>query len=390
MFGRNDLTKRVDDLIALMRADTVEGEIAHKSAQDILKAAKGASIQQRDDAVTRLAALIPDIAIRRAGLLAIVCGALVEQGAHMEPFAQPVLARFSEAVRHALPFLEACAVEAAATKSSNENESGDLGVEEAIERFGQQVGERMPDAAQAFASVEWLSTATLAILSRSKALRQQVQADTPLVQAMARFAELGMELPCFHEMLSLLDDEQLIVLHPALARGYVIRIAGIGNNFQLHTLLADALIGDAGQGWLPGERPSPQVAALAKDAPITNPDTLPTAYGAFNLWNWTGLRADGSLPEGQAAGSEHWVWNEGIPADIVPFQGTRVILLGPAPYPRAWNSGRFFPTMVGELEVLRHLSPEEARNWLDRIASASKPVPAGRYISPSDVKDIPF
>ncbi len=390
MFRRNILRKRVDNLIALMRADTVDGEAAHKSAQGITEAATGASIQQLDDAVARLAALLPGIAIQRAGLLALVCGALVELGAHMEPLAGPALTRFSEAVQHALPFVEACSAEAAACNSPGENESDDLDTEEAIERFGPQVAERMPDASQAFASLDLLSTAALAVLSRSKALRKQAQADIPLVQAIARFAEVGMELPCDHEMLSLLDDEQVIVLHPALARGYVIRIAGIGNNFQLHTLLADALIGDPGQGWLPGQRPSPQVAALAKDAPISDLDDLPTAHGTFNLWNWTALRADGTLPEGQTDGSEHWIWNEGIPADIVPFQGTRVILLGPPPYPRSWGSGRLFPDMVGELEVHRHLSPEEVRSWLDRIASAPKPTPTGHKITADDVKAIGF
>lgn len=402
MFRRNNLAKQVEHLIAIMRAETVDIETAQKGAGDVMQAARGSNAQQLDDAVTRLAALVPDLKLGRAALLAITCGALVEQGANMEPIAQPGLARFSEAVQQAIPFVEACIAEAVAHPHQHEQapdaesdgeESEGNDAEEAIAHFGEQVSERLPDAAQAFGSLEWLSTVALAIYSRSKALRKQLKDDTPLVQAIARLAERGIELPCFHEMVSILDDEQLIALHPALARGYLIRIAGIGNNFQLHTLLADALIGTIEQGWLPGERPSPRVAALAKDAPIENPDTLPTAVGSFNLWNWTGLRADGSLPggdEGQATGSEHWIWNEGIPADIVPFQGTRVVLIGPPPYARSWNSGRFFPAMVGEMEVIRHLSAEEARDWINRLASAPKPTPTGRYISASDIEDIEF
>ncbi len=397
MFGQKNLAKQVDHLISLMRADTLEGEVAQKAEGDVMQAARGANTQQLNDAVTRLAALVPSLKIGRAALIAITCGALVEQGAGMEPLAEPTLQRFSEAVRDGLPFLEACIAEAAANPpahseesgaDADEEESGGDGAEEAIARYGEQVSERLPDAAQAFGAIEWLSTAALAMLSRSKALRAQLRADTSLVQAIGRWDALGLPLPCFHEMLAILDDEQFVALHPELARGYIIRIAGIGNNFQLHTLLADALIGDTAQGWLPGERPSLRVAALAKDAPITDSDNLPTAFGAFNLWNWTGLRANGSLPgagEGQATGSEHWIWNEGVPADIVPFHGTRVILIGPPPYARSWNSGRFFPAMVGELEVIRQLSAEEARAWLDRLASAPKPAPAGRYISANDI-----
>jgi hypothetical protein len=402
MFRRNNLAKQVENFSTLMRAETVDIETAQKAASDVMEAAQGSNIQQLDDAVARLAAVVPDLKISRAALLTITCGALVEQGATMEPIAQPGLARFSEAVQQAIPFVEACITEAAAhpheheqapdAESDDEKAEGN-DAEEAIAHFGERVSEQLPDAAQAFASLEWLSTAALAIYSRSKALRKQLKDDAPLVQAIARLAELGIELPCFHEMISILDDEQLVALHPALARGYIIRIGGIGDNFQLHTLLADALIGNTEQGWLPGERPSPMVAALAKDAPIEDPDDLPTAIGSFNLWNWTGLRADGSLPgegEGQGTGSEHWIWNEGVPADIVPFQGTRVVLIGPPPYARSWNSGRFFPAMVGEMEVIRHLSAEEARDWLNRLASAPKPEPTERSISESDSADIEF
>ena len=380
MAGQENLMKQVDDLIELMRADTVEFEAAQQAASKIAEMAKDADVEMLDDAVARLAALIPELKIIRAGLIAITCGALVEEGASAEPVAEPVLTRFSEAAQRTAPFVEACLAEATAAQASDGEESDELDAEEAIERFGERVSERMPDAAQAIGALEWLSAATLTILARSKVLRQQVNSDVPLVQAIAYLADLGFELPCFHEMLSMLDDEELVVLHPGLARGYIIRIAGIGDNFQLHTLLADALIGDPEQGWLPGERPSPEVAALAKDAPIADSDEPPIAYGAFNLWNWTGLSADSSLPEGHA-GSDHWIWNEGVPADIVPFQGTRVILIGPPPYARSWNSGRFFPAIPGELEVVRHMSADEVRDWLDRLASAPRPTPEGRDIS---------
>jgi hypothetical protein len=385
--GHEDIAEQAGHLIACLRDETSTMEASQHAARETLQAADGSTPQQLNTALTQLAPLIPDLIIGRAALLAVVCGALVEMGASIEPVAEPVLARFSEAVQRAIPFVEACAAEANLHEAAGDEASGHRVAENIITRFGQQVSERMPDDAQAFASLEWLSTAALAMLSRSKALRGQLKANRPLVQAIERLATVGAELSCFREMLSILDDEQVVVLHPESGRGYLIRIAGIGNNFQLHTLLADALIGDINQGWLPGERPSAEVAALAKDAPMSSSDELPTAFGAFNLWNWTGLGATGLLPEGQSTGSEHWIWNEGIPADIVPFHATRVILIGPAPYARSWNSGRFFPGMIGELEVLRHLSPEEARDWLDRLASAPKPAPAGRYITGADVNE---
>jgi hypothetical protein len=56
-------------------------------------------------------------------------------------------------------------------------------------------------------------------------------------------------------LLLVLDDEPLLVLDRGFAgtgSGYHVTIGGIGDNFQLHTLLAAALIGDPSRGLLPG------------------------------------------------------------------------------------------------------------------------------------------
>jgi len=47
-----------------------------------------------------------------------------------------------------------------------------------------------------------------------------------------------------HGLIQVLDDEPLLVLDRPGSRGYEVTISGIGDNFQLHTLLAAALIGD--------------------------------------------------------------------------------------------------------------------------------------------------
>jgi hypothetical protein len=173
-------------------------------------------------------------------------------------------------------------------------------------------------------------------------------------------------------LLQVLDDEELLVLDPALRRGYIVMISGIGDNFQLHTLLADALIGDPRHGWLPGRRPDPRVIAVARDAPLQeDEDSTMVAEGSFNMVNWTGLACDGTVLTGTGAHT-HWIWGEGVPADILPFAGTRVILLAPPAYARSWNATRRFPLMPAELTVRRQLSLEEAETWLHRFATAPR------------------
>ena len=55
-----------------------------------------------------------------------------------------------------------------------------------------------------------------------------------------------------------------------------------------------------------------------------------------------------------------------------------MILVGPPPYARSWNAGRFFTDMNGELEVVRQLSGDETRDWLARLAAAPRPAQPGR------------
>jgi hypothetical protein len=94
-------------------------------------------------------------------------------------------------------------------------------------------------------------------------------------------------------LLKVLDNEQLIVIHRASGRVYEVSISGIGDNFQLHTLLAATLIGDEAKGLIPGERPLSDWIAAA-----TNGEMAPAGgiRGQFNLVDATGT----------------WIWNEGL------------------------------------------------------------------------------
>jgi phage gp37-like protein len=149
-------------------------------------------------------------------------------------------------------------------------------------------------------------------------------------------------------LLLVLDDEPLVVLDRGFAgtgRGYRATIGGIGDNFQLHTLLAGALIG----GLLPGRAPT----AVELAAAGTGEDLQP-ADGMHGNWNMVDAYGE-------------WIWNEGRPADIPHLDGVRVVVLDPEPYPRAWNTGRQYPLMTPRLRIDGQLPPAEAADWLSRV-----------------------
>lgn len=69
----------------------------------------------------------------------------------------------------------------------------------------------------------------------------------------------------------MLDDEPVVVIDHATGHGFRLTMSGVGDNFQLHTPLADRLIGDPARGLLAGPRPAPAWVAAATTAPPQRP-----------------------------------------------------------------------------------------------------------------------
>jgi hypothetical protein len=152
-----------------------------------------------------------------------------------------------------------------------------------------------------------------------------------------------------HGLLLVLDDETLVILHRPTGFGYRVTISGIGDNFQLHTLLAAALTGKKSRGLIPGKAPSPAEVAAASDGP----DLTPRG----------GIQARFSMADAYGDG----IWLEGRPADIPDLEGTRVVILDPAPYPRSWDAGRTYPQMQPEVTVQEILNDMSSAYWLDKV-----------------------
>jgi hypothetical protein len=321
--------------------------------QAVLKEAERATPEEIKQAQQRITTMMQNVPLIVASFFAICSGALIERGADAAVPAQAILQRMQDALPLATRFAQACLEEARQhqagdeQKEDQEKEPDQLDPEACVQEYASSLAEKMQRT---------IARSNVAFMNAL----QECPADSTL--------------RCMRVALNLLENEEIIVLHPELQRGYRIRINNLGLNFELHTLLADALIGDPAQGWIPGQKPDPRVVAAAKDGPFPMPgdkkaDQFPSAKGAFNLWNWRGLQPDGRLPAGFSQ-STHWIWNEGQPADIETFEGTRIILLSPPPYNRSWNAGRFFPQIHGELEVLERLPEEQVRAWFTRIAAA--------------------
>jgi hypothetical protein len=334
----------------------------------VLEEAEHAEATARNQALAQLATVIAATDVTRASLVSLGCGALVESGGDPRLALGAVLGRLPAVLTQADIFAELCRDLAEEPPSELDVHPDEADAEPPatnyVDEFGAMVAEEMPEEAQAWTAVEPFCMGAIAMLSRSADARREARRHPDLLAGVQKISRLHRRAAHLANLLRVLDDEELVVLYPELTRGYRVVVRGIGDNFQLHTLLADALIGDPEQGLLPGPRPDPRVVAAARNRLADR--SIGVAVGFFNLVNYHGLQADGTVsaaPENSAC----WIAGDGIPADIPLFEGTRVVLLGPPAFPQTWDANRTFEGMEADVRIIEKLSPDKVREWLDRI-----------------------
>ncbi|PBC59767.1 hypothetical protein BKI49_32670 [Streptomyces sp. Tue6028] len=327
--GRERFLEAVTDFEAAVRERDVDR--SERAFGELYRHFGDAGEREVGRAAPLLAALLPEVPPGPRGTVAVLVGACVERGADAGPCAPHVFAELAETLAAAGEFCERWEETGGGDFPDPEDGAPDPAL---FDRVG-------AEPALAWMTLPQFEMASVAMLNHAgvrgaldSALRNRLLRATRTVEEAS-----GHPFKCLTYALLVLD-EPLIVLHRPTGTGYAMRMRGIGDNFQLHTLVADVLVGG---GHIPGRAPSAQEAAVCRDQPGQVHTT-----GSFNLVAPTG----------------EWVWNEGTPSDIPVVDGVRLLVLDPPAYERSWPSGRFFPNMTGDLVLERVLAPEEAGRLL--------------------------
>ncbi len=307
---------------------------------------------EREQALILLAPVIPDASPSPASVIAVFAGALVEQGTSPDKVAVAVITRLQTLLEDAAPFIQAYL------------ETGVEGERVPLPEFFQTMVKSMRKSAAAWAGISLFALSAETMLAFSEPVRRRVLTEGTLAVQIAPIITLDQRVKGLDTFLKRATPQPMTVLHPDTRQGYRLQMVGIATNFQLHTLLADALIGNPEEGWLRGHRPdSASVAAAHGD---TTQDAL--SLGVFNLVSWHALRRDFTVSDN----SDYWIWNEGTPDDIPLFEDQRVLLLTPPPYVRSWRSGNGIHGLRAEITVLEKLDTGASEALLNKIAQAAE------------------
>lgn len=347
----------VDELIARIEEPLpITFDSLRDYAGQVVQMGENVDDETRSAGVGKMVDTILSAQPMRAAMVALACGALVEQGAHPYLAVHAIIIRLTEVLGQAEQFVKACLERAQADGVSDE---------EAIDRYGQAVSKALSAQATAYSAMEIFSRPAIAMISRSKRARRAANDEGRMVARLRSFPLHHDMLHWLAQLLSVLDDEKLLVIHPEYQLGYEIEVEGIAGNHQLFVFLEDTLIGDEKAGWLPGDRPRPQVVASAREYNQYNHAT-PHEF-AYHYSNWQALNDDGLV---DLQRHDNWIWGEGIPADITAFDGVRVILMSDPPYKRTFGISAIFEGIEPDLRVIRQLPTEEVMNLLNQFKQA--------------------
>ncbi len=324
----------------------------------------------QEEAAEQMAALAEKFdlpVLYRGAYLALIGGAMVEKGFDPQPMAAALRVQLQKLLEASAKLADACrAVMPPAPpetdKDDEVDEDGNPPVNEAFEEAWRKVAPKMPAEVDAWNALTTLWRPGIAVYSVSDLARLAARKLREPAKRCAEFHEGGHWL---HLILSVLDDEPIVVIEPQTGLGIVGRISGVVDNFQLHTLLMESF---PSTGVFANRVPR-VVAEIARG--VGPQETEDVVTGFWNLYNFRALQSNGQLPEaGDFSSSSQWIWNEGLPEDIPVLDGHRVVLLGPPSIERSWRAMRMFERLPANLKIERKLNSAEISSWQQKMLAA--------------------
>lgn len=292
------------------------------------------NITDVDAAMAELAAAFESGDVFRAGMMAFVCGVLVERGGSVTVPVDAVM-RVTERYLHLAKEFVA---------------QGGVSAEDELFQVS-------PDLVRAHHTLPFVLLAAMTMLSRDEGARRRLRA-RPQVAPLAEELEDHYEtLYYVREVLALLDDREILLLDPRGRRGFVLGLTGVQDRmYHFFALAQDALERHAGPGYLGAEPTDPASVRYARNQGLT-PQEHQEAQELIDHQR-IGFHYPG-------AGAKPALFFPGsAPFEAIPVvDGLPTLFLDEKSIHAQWSPTNMYPVLHEALESrvsLRELAPGEA------------------------------
>ena len=331
-------------LVAAMQSPSMPFDALKSTATQVIQGAAGLLQDQLNKLIHTITQAIDQAPIDRAAVASLVVGTLVESGAAANLAAPMLFRALPKVLEHANAFKQRL----------HKAESEEIA----------QIAEIAPAEAAAWHTLELWCQPAIAVLARDAELRRRALS-SPL---RAQLDLLRSSNKCAAHLWKLIQapiNESVLVLAPEKGLGFELRISGISDNFQLHTLLAHALRKHAS---LVPNPPAAEIVAVAQGEGLQRIELREQAR--WGLFSWRALRSDLRLPP-EPELSEHAYSAQDLPNEFETFNAKKVVLLGPSVLSERWAVSRTFGPLHASVILDRELDADEVQSWLGRLACAS-------------------
>ena len=356
----------IENIKKILDTDNVSFQSFAGEIQKLLSTVDNLDKESLDYILKELKDLILELRPMMSALISVACGYLIENGANPMIVVNELLKKVENLLSLAMEFNNAC------FKAGVPNSDDPHSIIDSVKK-------KMPLETEAWDALDKIYPAVVSMLSKSKEARL-------IAQSYSNLKDLALDLirsiqgaEWLARILSVLDDEDMLIFYPEKDLGYKIRISGISNSYQLHLLLAGALIGDEKDGWIPGTPPDPKLISY-----MTNTHYIGDARtnGYFEMKNWKASKPDGRLVQMfenyKGVRFDYYAIWGGEPAIEIPkFEDIRIVFLelaetGKIKINRNFNARREFQFLDAELKVLEKLPKNKVIDWLNRIKMANQ------------------
>jgi hypothetical protein len=284
------------------------------------------------------------------GVMALVCGTLVEQGGDATILCNTVL----DATYHQLQQIK-----------TFHDVHGHVPT---LDFFDSD-----PSATRAHFSLPYILFAAMTMICRDKETRKQWQSNTNLLTLAYEFVSIYEALSYVIDVLSLLDDKELLILDPIHTRGFLTKLVGVQDRiYHCYALLQHAILEQTGPDYLHAELTDAKAVRYAKNDHLSEDDFRNSShlsdhqrFAFYYPSAWEPDNQDAPLHLGLFfPGSANF-------SEIPIYNGMPILLIGEKTMTISWQPSNMYPiiheALQSQVVIVRELSPDETESWLQII-----------------------